>query len=255
MPTYKIDLTNQNYINAIIKYNQKIKISSIKYDGKIQQLSHTDEKNTGNNLLTLLAKAKESGAKSIEISYTSNGAGTLFAVFPRIEPINDEDYKLTPGQEAIVYQYSLVVKQRLYHMGVLHSRIAQLDPVSLKEAADTVRRLAARTGISGALHLPKRSTILFESKGICYSLVYGENPSCKMVKGITFSIDHGFSFRQLNAGYNFVRDLNDYFSLWQQNNYNDAIFPDSSGINSIYEQKIVADCNQEVQTCMLLRTL
>jgi|GEM_PF-5464628 len=191
--TYKIDISNTNYINAIKQYNCYVhmdRINSLKADAGL----------TCNDLPKLFNRAIN-GKLTIDVS--SEGSDSSINIFPPVRVLEEElEKKQASIQDPIVVPEINEVRDYVNHVSgnnVIESDDEEeeknppvLPPFSERQALSLLCQLRAEdAGISCALHLPQQKAILFQKEGINFVLHYGDQTQLE-TRCITFDIDDGF---------------------------------------------------------------
>jgi hypothetical protein len=228
---YEIDVQSNNlnalnYLKAIARYNQKVGIVNIIEDDSDRDPDSFEDK-TGKDIPTLVEDAKSQDVK--KITFECNRSDSLFAIFPQVSVSDLDLYQDTEAQQKTLSRF-YSFNNGMYRL----SKPQDIGKLSKEEALNLFTSRELSSAISGAIHFTELNSIVFESDGYCYLLIYGNETSIKHIKDISFNIDHGFMFPYISqyaySGEAFG-ELQEYFSVWKDNNYQNDLFSNTMSVN------------------------
>lgn len=239
--TYVVHKKNVNYINALIKHGQYVRIHEV-----------NDEKKDEYNWQPLAAKLQEimdaaADDESVVLECETTNSSSAAGVLPKIASdalLHSVPQKLSKSDQKIIQQSVGIISTYLRQVtdprrnwdDIGAPPINHLDIVDINytQAVHIVDQLQTKfdelqkrdvidSGITGCLHIPKAKTILFQMDTALFTLQYGEDSRY----GFCFPLylHAGIGFGPNNAlcktpeDHPILKTLQKHFLAWKANNY------------------------------------
>src|SRR3990167_7391792 len=185
---YEFTLENQNYIQAIAKFNKNVSIEKI--NGQKVQLC-------GSELPQYLTQHFPSNSNFFfSIECHSSNANSTAGLFPTPSsqdlPLKAAITPLAKQTKGLIFDHiSLVLSmaEKGYDLGVVPPSLSKLDQI---DALGAMSELKDKVSDLGIMHLSSLNAIILQTKSENFCLVYGENTRFFNMHAIAFDIDDGF---------------------------------------------------------------
>jgi len=255
--TYAVKKTNLNYINALIKYGQYVRIQKIN-DEKI-------EEHEGQPLSAKLQEIMDAASdnEQVILKCDTTDSSSAVGVLPKIsskallkcvpQELSASDEKIINQSVGIIGTYLKQVTDphrnwdRIGEPPILDVDIVDINYIQavhifeqLQREFDKPPELRPCPSITGCMHISEINTILFQIDTAVFILKYGENSSYG--ECFPFYFHAGIGFGPNNALLKTPKDhpillaLQKHFLTWKNNNYQGEVIS-SEQAGFIHHQK------------------
>lgn len=145
-----------------------------------------------------------------------------------------------PASSPVIRDVCRYLEEGLYQITKEDGPFCRIDkPVFRGEfGVDSAISVITKMEMDGAVDFPSMKTIVFEYKGMCGYIHYGENPRAALLELMEFDIDDGFTNRHDDIyandrdpiGNAVSAELQKFFIAWKENNYQGKPIPDAAAL-------------------------